>query len=333
MAKWRRRKKADSPTLGPIMGPKARTRAMYQRLMRNLAARMRKDAEKRLAASAPQDLAAVLLELRVKWEPIYEKRSRVIGSWFAAESDKSARIDVRKMLEPYGLDAVSPYFEKAHLDTVKSVLRENVEMIRSVPRSYFDGIEKALTDSSAGGFMDLAAIHQALSPLVKERGKAMDRRIAAIARDQCSKAAGLLTRTRTLAAGIAEGVWIHSRAGREPRPGHLEAGVKKTRFNIADGLRQEYSDSVNEDLPVELLVDGDVKVYLANADMSTVARGMKIFYRQTNSAAAGQPSNAGELQAAAAGSTVAGFVESAWSVYKVLDVETGLVKASTYRKA
>lgn len=236
MAKWRRRKKARPVALGPIMGPKTRTRAMYQRLLRNLSERMRKEIERRLAKTAPQDISVALQELRVRWEPVFEKRSHAIGGWFTSESDKDARIDVQKMLEPYGLGTVSPHFEKAHLETVQGVLKENVEMIRSIQKKYFDDIKKALDDSGSGGFLDLEAIHKALMPLVKERGKAMNRRIAGIARDQCSKASGLLTRTRSMATGITEGIWIHSNAGREPRPGHLEAGKKQARFNLATGL-------------------------------------------------------------------------------------------------
>lgn len=236
MAKQKRRKRKAPPALGPVMGPKTRTQAMYQRLMRNLSERMRKDTEKRLLKAESQELATVLLELKVKWEPVFEKRSRVIGGWFTSESDKNARVDVQKMLEPYGLGTVSPHFEQAHLKTVEGVLRENVERIRSVPSTYFDGIEKALRESLSGGLRDLEAIHKALDPVVKERGRMMNRHVAVIARDQSNKASGLLSRTRTMAAGITEGVWIHSHAGKEPRPGHLEAGTKKKRFNLEQGL-------------------------------------------------------------------------------------------------
>lgn len=107
----------------------------------------------------------------------------------------------------------------------------------------------------------------------------------------------------------------------------------RSRVGVIPNLMDEYSNAVNQTLPVELVLAGDVEVYLTNADMSAVERGMKVFYRLENSAATGAASNAGELLAGEAGSEETGLQETDWHVYRILDADTGLVKVSTYRKA
>lgn len=107
----------------------------------------------------------------------------------------------------------------------------------------------------------------------------------------------------------------------------------RSRVGVITDLTDEYSDTINKNLSVELAVTGDFNVYLTGGNLSAVSKGMKVFYREENTAAAGEPSNAGELMAGEAGSAESGFVESDWYVYKVMDTGTGLTKVSTYRKA
>lgn len=97
-------------------------------------------------------------------------------------------------------------------------------------------------------------------------------------------------------------------------------------FNPFNGA----ANAVTDGMPTELITQGDIEVYLTNADSAEV--GQKVFYRTANSAGEGEVSNAGEAQAAAAGATVADFVESDWYVYNILDETTGLTKISTFRK-
>ena len=59
------------------------------------------------------------------------------------------------------------------------------------------------------------------------------RRAVLIARDQSNKANSVVQRTRQMELGITEAIWMHSHAGKEPRPDHVAANGK--RYKIAEG--------------------------------------------------------------------------------------------------
>jgi uncharacterized protein with gpF-like domain len=55
-----------------------------------------------------------------------------------------------------------------------------------------------------------------------------------IARDQSNKANAVVTRARQLELGIAEAIWMHSHAGKEPRPTHVAMNGK--RYKVSEGM-------------------------------------------------------------------------------------------------
>jgi len=107
--------------------------------------------------------------------------------------------------------------------------------------------------------------------------------------------------------------------------------VNRIRIGVIKDLKQESSDVISKTMPIEITISGDLHVQLINADMTQVARRMKLFYRIAESE--NGAGDAGEIQAGAAGSTISGFKETNWSVIGDVDQETGMVKASTARSA
>jgi uncharacterized protein with gpF-like domain len=61
------------------------------------------------------------------------------------------------------------------------------------------------------------------------------RRAALISRDQNNKATAVITRVRQQELGVAEAIWVHSTAGKTPRPTHVKAGRERVRYAIAEG--------------------------------------------------------------------------------------------------
>lgn len=59
-------------------------------------------------------------------------------------------------------------------------------------------------------------------------------RAALISRDQNIKATSAFTRARQIELGITEAVWMHSHAGKEPRPTHVKMNGK--RYNVTEGM-------------------------------------------------------------------------------------------------
>ena len=63
---------------------------------------------------------------------------------------------------------------------------------------------------------------------------ASERRAAFIARDQTNKAKAAIEKARWQELGITEAIWMHSHAGKEPRPSHVAANGK--RLNVNKGM-------------------------------------------------------------------------------------------------
>jgi uncharacterized protein with gpF-like domain len=61
------------------------------------------------------------------------------------------------------------------------------------------------------------------------------RRAALIARDQNNKPTAAINREWALEAGAKYAIWMHSGAGKEPRPSHVKAGRERVRFRIDKG--------------------------------------------------------------------------------------------------
>ena len=77
-----------------------------------------------------------------------------------------------------------------------------------------------------------------LSTMVKELKQlypAASHRAELIARDQSNKANAVVNRARQMELGITEAIWMHSHAGKNPRPDHVAANGK--RYNIAEGCK------------------------------------------------------------------------------------------------
>jgi SPP1 gp7 family putative phage head morphogenesis protein len=59
-------------------------------------------------------------------------------------------------------------------------------------------------------------------------------RAVLIARDQANKGSAVVQRARQLEIGIKQSIWVHSHAGRTPRPTHVAMNGK--RYDIAKGM-------------------------------------------------------------------------------------------------
>ncbi|UOO77937.1 minor capsid protein [Neisseria sp. Dent CA1/247] len=105
----------------------------------------------------------------------------------------------------------------------------NVGLIRSIAQQYLGRVESTVWRSINAGYD--------MSKLTKELRKDFgisERRAAFIARDQTNKAKAVIEKARRQELGITEAIWMHSHAGKEPRPSHVAANGR--RFNVAKGM-------------------------------------------------------------------------------------------------
>lgn len=105
----------------------------------------------------------------------------------------------------------------------------NVGLIRSIGQQYLNRVESTVWRSVNSGY-DVAQLSKELR---KDFGVS-ERRAAFIARDQTNKAKATIEKARRLELGITEAIWLHSHAGKTPRPSHVAADGK--RFKVEEGM-------------------------------------------------------------------------------------------------
>lgn len=179
----------------------------------------------------------LLEELRVKWITEFNQQGRAIAGWFTSTVDRQANAEVSSMLQQYGIARnVNPEFTEFLTDDVRRIFDENVRKITDLPNVYYNEINKVILNQAERGVVDQQSIYNTVLDSLGKVTKKTKRRAELIARDQSAKASGLLTRRRTIAVGITKAIWIHSNAGREPRPDHLAAGLERRVFDLQTGL-------------------------------------------------------------------------------------------------
>ena len=112
---------------------------------------------------------------------------------------------------------------------LQAVLGSNVSLIRSIGQQYLNRVEESVWRSVNAGYN----MAQLTRELRKDYGIS-ERRAAFIARDQTNKAKAAIEKARRQELGITEAIWMHSHAGKEPRPSHVAANGK--RFDVSKGM-------------------------------------------------------------------------------------------------
>lgn len=113
---------------------------------------------------------------------------------------------------------------------VEQAIKENVSLIKGLSEDHLRGINTAVNLSVMNG----RDLHSLSETLQKQYGISK-RRAAFIARDQNNKATATINRVRQMELGLKEAIWVHSSAGKVPRPSHLKAGREKLRYQLDQG--------------------------------------------------------------------------------------------------
>lgn len=222
------------------------TEARYRYAMRQMIEEMSRSVEYWLAAAyrkepprllrvveQAQDAAPsakikrILDELAKRWTDKFDDWAPRIAEAYLKGMFKTSDSAFRQALKEAGW-TVEFKMTPAMRDAFTASLEENVGLIRSIPQQYLQQVQGVVMRSYSGG-RDLATMTKELKALYP----AASHRAELIARDQSNKANAVVNRTRQLELGIEEAIWMHSHAGRNPRPDHVAANGK--RYKIADG--------------------------------------------------------------------------------------------------
>ncbi len=220
----------------PNAGIAAAYRAKIMRLVREMAASYlywlraayRGNPPKMAQDELPsRELERVLKSLGIRWQKRFETAAPELAAYFAKTASKQSEAALRRILRDAGVTVKFKLTPELR-DILKATITENVGLIRSIASEYHTEVEGLVMRSVSAG-RDLSKLTQQL----QARYGVTERRAKLIALDQNNKATSVIQRERQTALGLELGIWMHSHAGKEPRPTHLANDGK--RFSISEG--------------------------------------------------------------------------------------------------
>ena len=167
-------------------------------------------------------------DLAKRWIDNFNKVVDAIVDGMVKKQMKMTKIAMQQELKKAGW-AIDFKMTPAMRDIANASISENVSLIKSIPKDYHAKVEGAVMRGYAIGH-DLSVITKDLKSIYH----ITDNRAKLIARDQVSKLNSATTKASYLEIGIKEAIWMHSTAGKKPRPDHVKANGKT--FDVEKGM-------------------------------------------------------------------------------------------------
>jgi SPP1 gp7 family putative phage head morphogenesis protein len=165
--------------------------------------------------------------LALRWQRRFDVYADKLADYYVNGMFRSSDRALRQSLKDAGW-SVDFEMTQEMRDALNATIAENVGLIRSIPQQYLQQVEGVVMRSYTQG-RDLETMVKDLKALYPNASH----RAELIARDQSNKANATVQRTRQMELGITEAIWMHSHAGKKPRPDHVAANGKK--YRIAEG--------------------------------------------------------------------------------------------------
>ena len=235
---------APEKTLAPVH-PNAGLEAEYRRRLQALVDTMHKslrywvlaayrgDLPDTVALLAMDDsssakLSAVMQRLSRHWLRRFKEAGRQLGKHYARKATDRADNALEQILKNGGL-AIKFKLTPAVNDVVQATTKSNVALITNLAQKHLNDIEGLVMRSVQQG-RDVGGLAKDL----EERHKMTRKRAAFVARDQNNKATAAIVRTRQAELGIEQAKWLHSHAGKKPRPSHVAMNGKT--YDVKEGM-------------------------------------------------------------------------------------------------
>jgi len=221
--------------------PNAGIRQRYQRRMTAIIREMADSVEYWLQAqrkATPPVLASDALpsdamkdevhRLFEQWRDRFEREAPKMADSFVRGQFSSTSAAMRMALREAGW-SIEFTMTPAMRDAFEASLAENVGLIKSIPAQYLQEVEGIVMRNYAAG-RDL----KSMAADIRARYQVAANRAVLISRDQSNKANAVVLRARQAELGIVESQWLHSHAGKTPRPTHVAMNGK--RYLISKGM-------------------------------------------------------------------------------------------------
>jgi len=225
------------PPVHPNVGLEVEYRAKLNRLIEEMARSyyhwIRAQYRETPPVLAQDETPAKALEremslLGKRWQKKFDETAPKLAGWFAQSTSRRSSAALQKILRDGGL-SVDFKVTPAMRDAYQATIAEQVGLIKSIGSQYHTEIQGMVMRSVTAG-RDLASLTKEL----QHRHGITERRAALIALDQNNKATAVFTRCRQQEAGITRAVWLHSAAGKSPRPTHVAMNGKS--YDVTKGM-------------------------------------------------------------------------------------------------
>jgi uncharacterized protein with gpF-like domain len=177
--------------------------------------------------SPAKELERLLKGMGVQWSKRFEEAAPRLARYFAGSTRKQTEAALRRILRESGV-TVKMTMTRELRDVLNATVADNVSLIKSIASEYHTEVEGLVMRSVTAG-RDL----EQLTKDLRARYDITQRRAEFIALDQNNKATSSIRREREMSVGLDEAAWLHSHAGKEPRPTHLANDGR--RFSISKG--------------------------------------------------------------------------------------------------
>lgn len=161
------------------------------------------------------------------WEARFEALSGKLSRMFADRAFSATDVAMTRALKAAGFTVKFAPTTRS-VEAYRSVIAENINLIRSIPQQYLKDVQSRVWSSAMKG----GDLHK-LSVDLKANYGVTQKRAAFIARDQSAKAKAVVEAAHRQELGITHAIWQHSSAGKEPRPTHVAQDGK--RFELRTG--------------------------------------------------------------------------------------------------
>lgn len=183
----------------------------------------------------------VMNMLMKKYAKLFGARARPMAEKFGNGADKAAASAVQETLKDLssGLSLGTRHLDAATTEILKATIEENVNLIKTIPQKYLNGVQGQVMRSitTGNGLQDLVPY------LAKNKG-VTERRARMIAKDQSRKASTSLARSRMVATGIRKWQWHHVAGGKTSRALHAELHGQIFSFDDPPPLIQKATKSL-----------------------------------------------------------------------------------------
>ena len=225
--------KKPTKTLKPIW-PNAGVETDYRRELKKRVKKMSSAYQKWLtlmiASKANTEMLTDMLDGLINhWQSEFDNVAPILAEKFGSNVKRHTDAAMIRELKNAGFAFEFSMTENERAAYSK-VVAWNVSLIKSIPNQYHDRVTNAVYSNLTTGH-DLEKLKFDLMDIYG----ITERRAAFIARDQNNKANSVFENARRLDIGFTEAIWLHSSAGKEPRPGHVKAGKDRLRYDIRKG--------------------------------------------------------------------------------------------------